>query len=103
MNDEVRRRVEVFKLVYIGLKDSFVSNEIMQLPNDISTVASAVTSHSSLDWSLVRHNAMPIRLDPEVGEAFHSILLSDSAELGDGTVRVILFADGHVELSRHAH
>lgn len=55
---------------------------------------------SSIDWALLHHNPYPVDIFAEGGRlAQHTPLLWDSAEVGDGGSRMILFADGQVEIS----
>ena len=96
---EHEHRAAIFRHLYTQIEQYYVEDNVLQLPDDFADVAATLYLHSSIDWRKLRHNPQRISLDPKDGHAMHTILLYDSSDVGDGSIRLILFADGHVEFS----
>jgi prepilin-type processing-associated H-X9-DG protein len=95
----IERRIAVFRSLYRQLKIRYSLNDSLLLPEDFSDLQNNLILHSSVDPRLIIYYGRPIKLD---GTEMHQLILHDCADVGNGSERVSLFADGHVEVSSWA-
>jgi prepilin-type processing-associated H-X9-DG protein len=94
---EYKRRAAIFKSLHIQMTAKYAKDGLLVLPKEAAELKSELQVHSSVDFDKLVFNRAPVRIDKQ--ESRHAIILHDMADLGDGKLRVILFADGHVELA----